>query len=637
MTDPKPNTVMISSTARDLPEHRQAAMDACLGLGLQPVMMEHLPALDADAIDASLRMVEESTVYLGIFAHRYGYVPGDHNPKHISITEMEYDRAAELGRPRLLFVVQEPHTPELEREAEHPDKLAAFRERVLTDRVVKFFRSPDNLRAHITQALAHWLELRLTWMPQPVPERGTLLDRHTLPPGSRRVFAPSPTFVGRAPDMVALADSLLHGGDGAATVITPAAAATGAGGIGKTQLAIEFMHRYGRCFYGVHWVNLTGVTGEDAAAAPAFHAEIAECGKAMGLQGFPQELPDQVHLTLAYWRKTPPRLVILDNAESPGVVQAVLPHLAGACVLVTSRWGEGQDWATIGVTPCGLETLARSESLELLRRLAPHLESVPDADLERLADRLGDYPLALDLAGRYLHGMRRDGLSVAAYLERLDKTGSPLDHVSLRDWAQRASQTNPTGHDTDVAATFTLSWAQVDNPLAGALFRACGYLAPNTPIPPEVLRRLAEGDGEALVLALNQLVNYGLLAPDREDDALLTIHPLLADFARSLDPPDSPLSSSAGEGGRGGEVLEPLADALVRLTTEAGKTGLPAAFAPLRPHVERVAAHAEDAGLERAGVLWNNLGYYLNNMLADHAGARAAYERALRIDRKSVV
>src|SRR2546430_2855077 len=93
-------TVMISSTARDLPEHRKEVMDACLRQGMFPQMMEHLPASDAEAIGASLKMVDEVDIYLGVFAHRYGYVPKDHD---ISITEMEYNRAVERTIPRLIF------------------------------------------------------------------------------------------------------------------------------------------------------------------------------------------------------------------------------------------------------------------------------------------------------------------------------------------------------------------------------------------------------------------------------------------------------------------------------------------------------------------------------------------------------
>jgi Domain of unknown function (DUF4062) len=61
--------VMISSTALDLPEHRNQVRDACLRQGMFPLMMEYLPASDAEAIAESLRMVNEADLYLGIFAY----------------------------------------------------------------------------------------------------------------------------------------------------------------------------------------------------------------------------------------------------------------------------------------------------------------------------------------------------------------------------------------------------------------------------------------------------------------------------------------------------------------------------------------------------------------------------------------
>ncbi len=91
---------MISSTARDLPEHRKEVMDACLRQGMFPMMMEHLPASDAEAIAESLKMVDEAEIYVGVFAHRYGYVPKGHD---ISVTEMEYNRAVERANPALDF------------------------------------------------------------------------------------------------------------------------------------------------------------------------------------------------------------------------------------------------------------------------------------------------------------------------------------------------------------------------------------------------------------------------------------------------------------------------------------------------------------------------------------------------------
>lgn len=61
--------VMISSTARDLPEHRDKVMHACMRLGMfYPEMMENLTATDANALQVSLKMVDAADIYIGVFA-----------------------------------------------------------------------------------------------------------------------------------------------------------------------------------------------------------------------------------------------------------------------------------------------------------------------------------------------------------------------------------------------------------------------------------------------------------------------------------------------------------------------------------------------------------------------------------------
>src|SRR5438309_2937159 len=153
--------VMISSTARDLPEHRKEVLDACLRQGMFPSMMEHLPAIDSEAIATSLKMVDEADIYLGIFAHRYGYVPKGYD---ISITEMEYNRAVECGIPRLIFLMHDDHPvkPADVETGEGAEKLKALKERLKTDRVVGFFKSPDELLALAIQSLSERRESNLT-------------------------------------------------------------------------------------------------------------------------------------------------------------------------------------------------------------------------------------------------------------------------------------------------------------------------------------------------------------------------------------------------------------------------------------------------------------------------------------------
>jgi hypothetical protein len=153
--------VMISSTALDLPEHRDLVKDACLRQGMFPVMMEHLPAADADAIAESLRMVNEVDIYLGIFAYRYGYIPKGHN---ISITEMEYNRAVERGILRLIFLMHKKHplTSEDVETGEGAAKIKVLRARLETERVVNFFKSPAELQAQVIDSLSKLRQPDLT-------------------------------------------------------------------------------------------------------------------------------------------------------------------------------------------------------------------------------------------------------------------------------------------------------------------------------------------------------------------------------------------------------------------------------------------------------------------------------------------
>ncbi len=174
--------VMISSTARDLPVHREQVRLACERAGFEPrEMMEHLPALDSNAVDISLRMVDAAEVYIGILAFRYGSVP---EGAEISITEMEYNRAVEQGKPRMIFLMHDDH-PIRPRDMETGPgavKLAALKARIGQERVAAFFKSPEDLRSHVVEALT---ALR--------PQLGllTALPRPAVPPPACIVTPPS--------------------------------------------------------------------------------------------------------------------------------------------------------------------------------------------------------------------------------------------------------------------------------------------------------------------------------------------------------------------------------------------------------------------------------------------------------------
>jgi hypothetical protein len=145
--------VVISSTALDLPDYRKQVMDACLRASMFPKMMEQLPASDSDAIEASLKLVDKADVYIGLFAHRYGYIPDGHDK---SITEMEYEHAVDRGIPRLIFLMSDDVLV-LPKDVDKGDsavKLDALKERLKKERVVDFFKSSEDLRGLALLALS---------------------------------------------------------------------------------------------------------------------------------------------------------------------------------------------------------------------------------------------------------------------------------------------------------------------------------------------------------------------------------------------------------------------------------------------------------------------------------------------------
>ena len=115
-------------------------------------MMESLTAVDTTAIDISLEMVDKADIYVGIFAHRYGFVPEGHER---SITEMEYERAVKNGIPRLIFLIHKEvkvSIDDVER-GEAAALLDALKERLKKERVVGFFKNPEDLRGQVYESL----------------------------------------------------------------------------------------------------------------------------------------------------------------------------------------------------------------------------------------------------------------------------------------------------------------------------------------------------------------------------------------------------------------------------------------------------------------------------------------------------
>jgi hypothetical protein len=263
-----------------------------------------------------------------------------------------------------------------------------------------------------------------------------------------------PLFVGRADDLCAVARIIKAGEVGAVGQI---AAALGLGGIGKTQLAAEFVHRYGQFFAaGVCWLSFA-----EPANVPG---EVARCGGANGLAlgGTFEKLkqPEQIARVLAAWCSPLPRLLVFDNCEDLALLQQWRPPHGASRVLLTSR---AAVWPrSLGVQGIALGTLAPAESLALLRKHRPDL---PEGDpaLAAIAETLGHLPLALHLAGSYLERYRDDPPGrPATYLAAL-RDPDLLRHASLI-----TGDPAPTRHALHVGNIFALSWEKLAAACAGA-------------------------------------------------------------------------------------------------------------------------------------------------------------------------
>src|SRR5690348_15709053 len=121
--------VFISSTALDLIDHRSAVAAAIERLGLTLSRMETFGARPTEPREACIEENEQSELFVGLYAHRYGYIP---DGSGVSITELEFNRAYALRRPTFCFYANEhyPWPEEMIESSPGKEKLRALKARM---------------------------------------------------------------------------------------------------------------------------------------------------------------------------------------------------------------------------------------------------------------------------------------------------------------------------------------------------------------------------------------------------------------------------------------------------------------------------------------------------------------------------
>jgi tetratricopeptide (TPR) repeat protein len=330
-------------------------------------------------------------------------------------------------------------------------------------------------------------------------------------PGRRPVIFDVPPrnlhFTGRSDLLKSLRRTLRARRAGA---VVQAGAVYGLGGVGKTQLAVEYAHRYAADYDLVWWIS--------AEQRVALGGRLAALARRLGLPELPS-LEEQVGVLFDALGQRDRWLLVYDNAQAPADLDRLRPPAGSGHLLVTSR---NPAWGGMATT-IAVDVLPRDQAIGFLLQ---RTNSSDQAILERLAEALGDLPLALEQAAAFMAETRTPP---AEYLDLLRERASELFGLGTPSYSEQT-----------VATTWTLALRRLRKraPAAEDLLTLCAFLAPDD-IPLSLLDDHPEQLPEQLAtvvrdrLALRQATGaLGRYALATVTDQALGVHRLVQAVVR---------------------------------------------------------------------------------------------------------
>lgn len=302
-------------------------------------------------------------------------------------------------------------------------------------------------------------------------------------------------------------------------------AISGLGGVGKTQLAIEYAYRYHQEYQFVLWAQ--------AESLETLTSSYVALATLLQLPERSAEKHEIIVRAVINWLQTHHNwLLILDNADEPDLLLSFVPYAPTGHLLITTR---AADLSSFGL---GVGHALAVQALDpvrgallLLQRagLIPahaSLDSVSPRDrmiAQTLSQELGGLPLALDQAGAYLAATHID---LQTYL-----------HMFQQHRARLLTERRGREHPRPVVTTWSLAFQRVaeKNPAALDILRLCAHLSPDA-IPEAIFTQgslhlgptLSRVSTDALQFnqAIEALRTYSLVQRDPQGRTL-TIHRLV--------------------------------------------------------------------------------------------------------------
>jgi WD40 repeat protein len=356
-------------------------------------------------------------------------------------------------------------------------------------------------------------------------------------------FPHNPDFVGREVELSSLHEMLQQ--KQSIVGIRPTVL-VGLGGIGKTQLAVEYAHAH-RDDYpgGVFWLN----------AINPLLIEFSDLAEKLEMSDRDTPRDKAARKAWDYLDAHPDALVIFDNVLEPSELNLPFsPDLVPANLRCRTLFTTRQRDFPRTFQPFEVKVLPEMSAMHLLLRARPEVleEHHPEWGWARIVCAyLGWLPLALELAAAYLGAYPE--VSITGYLERLRTEGSleTVDESEVRavDLPTRVEEILKAAaagnlelkHQVAVSATLQTQWKRLDDDDARLLFRAAGQFPEASWIPIPRLGLLTGIESEAkagrpspLNVALKKLHAVSLI--EELSDDRLRLHPLVQEFAARLSP-----------------------------------------------------------------------------------------------------